>query len=904
MKRHFSRRILSTVLAVILSVGSFAVTASARGAAGEELSVTVSVEAATIGQGILVEPVTYTLSEINSLLSGRGIDAYTEDSLTPAGVLVAMFIDKGIEWQSAGDMTSFYLQAIKGIDRGYIDIPAVITENGGPTNGNNDGNSDEWLGGLDYSSSSGWMITVDHYMPNVGAGSYTAAEAAAEGHTFGDGSVIRCNFSLYGYGNDLGYDLGWCEPYFEGADKDELHREYARLSAEGFFDKNTDARNAALLVMGKLCATQTEVDAAVSSLRNAEASTAVRAEADAVLANVLAYIASAYPEPSFGTGEWAVMTLARGGFFAKDSEYFSAYCDRITQSVNEAAATVDKNGALNASRSTDNSRLIMALSSMGRDAGRVGNWDLTAPYSDFSWVTKQGLNGAAYALLALDTNNYEIGDAAVRRQCVDYILSKQLEDGGWAFFGSTSDPDMTAVALQALAPYTSDSTVNAACDKAFETLSRMQKSDGTFEAWGTAASESAAQIAVACTAHGIDPATDARFVKSGGTLLSALLGFYDKSSGMFCHTSKDGGNAMATVQCAYALVAYKRLVSGQNSLYRMTDAFETVDNGTLTAYLALPEKLGAAVNTSFNAEICVSGWNNDGAYKLADCIVNVPDCLDVTGVAASAQLSGGTLAYNLERSTGKLRIVYFDAVGGSDLILSGGATRCSLFTVSFKLNRTADVTETPEITVAVSGLSVKLSSDSFDESSVIIADITKAFGTVSLVDGIAYSAVCLYRGDGIDLIPTDKKAMAVFVASLESAAALTYDDGEYTAEFLYSSEISEKTGLCSYVAIVDASVENEQFQKAENYTCNTAKSPDTIGFGDINRDGTVNAQDALYEVDFWLRKSGEPSRREILALNVNCDSRINTFDALGIVEAFVDGSDFAVVIRAAGLASN
>ena len=600
MLKNFSRRLISVLLAVILAVGSFAVTTMAGDSDGD-ITVTVSVEAATIGQGMLLEPAAYTLSEINSILSSKGIETYTADTLTPAAALAALFIDRGIEWQSAGDMSTFYLQAIKGVDKGIIDIPSIITENGGPSNENNDGNSDEWLGELDYGSMAGWMVTVDNYMPGVVAGAYTAAEAEAEGHTFGDGSVIRCNFSVYGYGNDLGYDLGWCEPYFEGANKDGLHREYARLAKNGFFDNNADAKSAALEVMGDLTATQTEVDDALKALRTAEESIAVKAEADAVLESTLAYLADAYPAPSFGAdgGEWTVMTLARGGYYAEDSEYFSAYLDRVTEAVGETAESVNLNGALDASKSTENSRLIIALSSIGRDARSVGGWNLISPYDDFSWVTKQGLSGAAYALLALDTNNYETGDDTVRKQCVDYILSEQLEDGGWAFTGSVSDPDMTAIALQALAPHTSDAAVSAACEKAFSALSAMQKNDGSFEAWGSASAESAAQVVVACAAHGIDPATDSRFVKSEGSLLSALLSFYDKDSGMFCHVAGDGGNDIATVQCAYALVAYKRLVSGQNSLYDMTDVeiqkSEKPHNIYITAVIAGSAVLAAAL---------------------------------------------------------------------------------------------------------------------------------------------------------------------------------------------------------------------------------------------------------------------------------------------------------------------
>ena len=78
---------------------------------------------------------------------------------------------------------------------------------------------------------------------------------------------------------------------------------------------------------------------------------------------------------------------------------------------------------------------------------------------------------------------------------------------------------------------------------------------------------------------------------------------------------------------------------------------------------------------------------------------------------------------------------------------------------------------------------------------------------------------------------------------------------------------------------------------------------DQITFGDSNGDGVINAQDALAAVDCWLRKGEEPNDDQILILNVNADSRINTFDALGIVEKFVSGSEYGVVTKAAAIST-
>ena len=103
--------------------------------------------------------------------------------------------------------------------------------------------------------------------------------------------------------------------------------------------------------------------------------------------------------------------------------------------------------------------------------------------------------------------------------------------------------------------------------------------------------------------------------------------------------------------------------------------------------------------------------------------------------------------------------------------------------------------------------------------------------------------------------------------------------------------------------MVDASIDMAQFVNKANFTF-TEDNASEITFGDANGDGGINAQDALAAVDTWLRKTDAPTDDEILALNVNSDSRINTFDALGIVEAFVDDSEYLIVTKAASLTTN
>ena len=198
----------------------------------------------------------------------------------------------------------------------------------------------------------------------------------------------------------------------------------------------------------------------------------------------------------------------------------------------------------------------------------------------------------------------------------------------------------------------------------------------------------------------------------------------------------------------------------------------------------------------------------------------------------------------------------------------------------------------------MSGMSVKLSSDSEDTASMIIVNTDSAKGVVDVVVGISFSAVCLYTGDDVDLIPSTKKAVAVAVTGIKSGTKLSYDDDTNAIEFKYSAEISDKTGVSTYVAIVDESIAMENFVN-ESYFSISDGDAVTVSFGDANGDGVLNAQDALAVVDTWLRKGELPTDDQILTMNINGDSRINTFDALGIVEKFVSDSEYGVVTKAA-----
>lgn len=276
---------------------------------------------------------------------------------------------------------------------------------------------------------------------------------------------------------------------------------------------------------------------------------------------------------AFGS-EWYILGLARSG-----RKVFDDYYKAIEKYVSE---NIDENGRLDEKRATDNAKLVLVLSALDKDVTDVGGHDLLKALSDMDYVTQQGLSGAIYALLAFDCRGYDVPSAdknveqTSREGLVKYILDKQLKDGGWAYSGDKAEPDMTAMALQALAAYyKTDAKVKEAADKAATCLSKLQNTTGGYDSYGSVNSESAAQVITALTALGIDPDNDARFVKNGASVLDSLCGFYVDGGG-FRHVSDGKLDPTATAQGYYALAAYYRFAGSQTALYDMTD-LDTVE---------------------------------------------------------------------------------------------------------------------------------------------------------------------------------------------------------------------------------------------------------------------------------------------------------------------------------------
>ncbi len=264
-------------------------------------------------------------------------------------------------------------------------------------------------------------------------------------------------------------------------------------------------------------------------------------------------------------GEWMALGLARSGRTVPEGYY-----DAVVKYVKD---NIDSNGRLDKNKATENARIILALTAIGKDVTNVDGHDLLAGLNEMSYLSKQGINGAIFTLIALDSHSYTPAGDVTRDKLVQAILDAQISgDGGWSLDGKNADVDMTAMAIQALAAYyKSNSSAKKAVDKGLSWLSSVQQNDGGFTSWGAANSESCAQVIVALTALGIDPTKDSRFIKNGVSVLDALCSFAVNGGGFKHLATETSANGMATEQGFYALVAYYRLLNGQSSLYDMAD---------------------------------------------------------------------------------------------------------------------------------------------------------------------------------------------------------------------------------------------------------------------------------------------------------------------------------------------
>ncbi len=258
--------------------------------------------------------------------------------------------------------------------------------------------------------------------------------------------------------------------------------------------------------------------------------------------------------------EWYVLSLIKGGFKC-DYSIFKDSLDTFVKSNSVSGATTRQRISLAMIACGDKENLFV------KETVR----DATGKLGVMSWIF--GLH--------LLNNGCETEDYT-KESVADKLLSLRLPDGGWAVMGANSDVDVTAMALQALAPVSeNNSRVKEACDGALNLLSERQLEDGGFSGFGQENPESAAQVIIALTSLGVDPLSDERFIKNENTVLDGLLK-YRNEDGSFSHVLGGAANDSACYQALLSLVSLKNFYEGKGSVYLLEEAESGITESDIT----------------------------------------------------------------------------------------------------------------------------------------------------------------------------------------------------------------------------------------------------------------------------------------------------------------------------------
>ena len=350
--------------------------------------------------------------------------------------------------------------------------------------------------------------------------------------------------------------------------------------------RNLAALAAALLLALTLCVT-----AFGDSLSYGDMSASIVSAEKAQLG--IADGAALLTEENFPAGssvsDWTALAMARAGI----ADDYAGYLARLQAYVERQYA---ENGGLHAVKATEYHRIALTAAALGGDPTAFGTKpdgtaiDLVAE-GTYNWqgddLGGQGLNGWIFALLTMDAVGSEVpADARYSRQdMLDAIVSAQLPEGGFSLGGGEMDVDITAMALQALAPY--QEQYPEVIDAALNVLSAAQLPSGGFESWGAQSSESCAQVLLALCELDVDPETDERFQKDEGSVIDALLAFR-LADGGFAHQLGGQLDAMAGEQAMQALTAMALRQQGGGRFFDLTDIHPVQLDGAGNAAPAEP----------------------------------------------------------------------------------------------------------------------------------------------------------------------------------------------------------------------------------------------------------------------------------------------------------------------------
>ena len=281
--------------------------------------------------------------------------------------------------------------------------------------------------------------------------------------------------------------------------------------------------------------------------------------------------------------DWLAFSISRMKQPDNQSEYLEAMQKQVeTLYQDDIKKTIEEQHI----NPTDFYRAILTINACGGDATSFGTDKEKKTInlvedgvfnSVFEDLGVQGANGYIWALLSVDSKNYEEPEKAewTREKLVDAILEKEQDDGGFSLSSDgDSDVDITAMALTALAPYKEETDVKEAIENGFSWLSEQQMTDGAMPSMGTENVESTDWTLIAVCSNDINPLEDARFIKENNSLLDGIFQFRTEDGGI-AHSlaeNENAADAMAGYQTLYALESYRRYQQGETKLFDLSDA--------------------------------------------------------------------------------------------------------------------------------------------------------------------------------------------------------------------------------------------------------------------------------------------------------------------------------------------
>ncbi len=284
--------------------------------------------------------------------------------------------------------------------------------------------------------------------------------------------------------------------------------------------------------------------------------------------------------PGDAISDWIALVSGRCG--GSDGDYLQRLETYVTECYTQK-------GALDRVKSTEWHRISLTVLALGGDPTAFGTDADGQPINliadgTYDWHTTkspdiQGLNAWIYALLTLDAKAYAVPEGAAypREAIVQAMIGSQEPDGSFGLNRGHGNVDITAMALQALAPYANgtpryaspngaDITVGDAIEQALTWLHTQQASDGSFSN-----SCSTAQVVLALCDLGIAPSD---FTKDGHSAKEGLLSFLTPD-GLFRYLPTDETHdIMSTEQGILALAAMERLEHGQRRIFDYREEME------------------------------------------------------------------------------------------------------------------------------------------------------------------------------------------------------------------------------------------------------------------------------------------------------------------------------------------